>query len=117
MGSVIEQIERLREKGFKVEMDDFGSGYSSLNLLKDFKVDVLKIDMRFLADTGDQRRADIILEHVIRMAQELDMEVIAEGVETEEKLKLLVDMGCDLFQGYYFSRPVAIDDFIKYADK
>ena len=117
VGRVIEQIERLRKKGFKVEMDDFGSGYSSLNLLKDFKVDVLKIDMKFLSDSGDQERTDIILGHVIRMAQELDMEVIAEGVETEEKLKLLVDMGCDLFQGYYFSKPVAIDDFIKYADK
>ena len=117
VGRIIEQIENLRVKGFIVEMDDFGSGYSSLNLLKDFKVDVLKIDMNFLSDSGDKKRADIILEHIINMAQKLDMVVIAEGVETQEQLKLLDDMGCNLFQGYYFSKPVAIDEFIKYADK
>ena len=117
VGRVIEQIEHLRQKGFIVEMDDFGSGYSSLNLLKDFKVDVLKIDMKFLSNTGDKNRADIILEHIVNMAQKLDMVVIAEGVENKEQLELLDNMGCDLFQGYYFSKPVAIDDFIKYADK
>ena len=117
VGSVIQQMENLRKKGFIVEMDDFGSGYSSLNLLKDFKVDVLKIDMKFLSNTGDKRRADIILEHIVNMAQKLDMIVIAEGVENKEQLELLDEMGCDLFQGYYFSKPVAIDDFIKYADR
>ena len=117
VGSVIQQMENLRKKGFIVEMDDFGSGYSSLNLLKDFKVDVLKIDMKFLSNTGDKRRADIILEHIVNMAQMLDMIVIAEGVENKEQLELLDEMGCDLFQGYYFSKPVAIDDFIKYADR
>ena len=117
VGRVIEQMENLRKKGFIVEMDDFGSGYSSLNLLKDFQVDVLKIDMKFLSNTGDKKRADIILEHIINMAQKLDMVVIAEGVESKEQLELLTGMGCDLFQGYYFSKPVAIDDFIKYAER
>lgn len=117
VGRVIEQMENLRKKGFIVEMDDFGSGYSSLNLLKDFQVDVLKIDMKFLSNTGDKKRADIILEHIINMAQKLDMVVIAEGVESKDQLELLTGMGCDLFQGYYFSKPVAIDDFIKYAER
>ncbi len=116
-GRCIELIERLRDKGFLVEIDDFGSGYSSLNLLKDFKVDVLKIDMNFLSKTGDNQRADIILEHIINMAQKLDMVVIAEGVETKEQLELLDEMGCDFFQGYYFSKPIAVPEFEAFSQK
>ncbi len=117
VGRCIELMERLRQKSFRVEIDDFGSGYSSLNLLKDFKVDVLKIDMKFLSNTGDKERADIILEHIINMAQKLDMIVIAEGVETKEQMDLLDDMGCDLFQGYYFSKPISISEFEIFSKK
>ena len=115
VGRCIEMMERLRQEGFLVEIDDFGSGYSSLNLLKDFKVDVLKIDMHFLSDTGDKGRANVILEHIINMAQKLDMVVIAEGVETKDQLELLDDMGCDFFQGYYFSKPISIEEFEAYG--
>ncbi len=111
IGRCIEIMKELREKGFLIEMDDFGSGYSSLNLLKDIELDVLKIDMKFLSSTGDKKKADIILEHIITMAQRLNMIVIAEGVETREQMKMLTDMGCDLFQGYYFSKPVDVEAF------
>ena len=117
IGKCIELMTRLREKGFMVEMDDFGSGYSSLNLLKDFKVDVLKIDMRFLDSTDEPERADIILENIIHMAQQLKMIVIAEGVETKDQLMMLDQKGCDLFQGYYFSKPVDVETFEKFNGK
>jgi EAL domain-containing protein (putative c-di-GMP-specific phosphodiesterase class I) len=117
IGTCIELMGRLREKGFLVEMDDFGSGYSSLNLLKDFKVDVLKIDMRFLDSTDDPERAQIILENIIHMAQQLKMTVIAEGVETKDQLLMLDERGCDLFQGYYFSKPVDVETFEKFGGK
>ncbi len=117
VGDVITMMENLREKGFLVEMDDFGSGYSSLNLLKDFQVDVLKIDMKFLDSTDDPKRAEIILENIIHMAQQLEMVVIAEGVETLDQLRMLREKGCDLFQGYYFSKPVDVDSFVKMKGK
>jgi diguanylate cyclase (GGDEF)-like protein len=117
IGMCIELMGKLREKGFLVEMDDFGSGYSSLNLLKDFQVDVLKIDMRFLDSTDDPKRAQIILENIIHMAGQLDMVVIAEGVETKDQLLMLDEKGCDLFQGYYFSKPVDVEAFEKFEGK
>ena len=117
IGSCIELMTNLRNKGFLVEMDDFGSGYSSLNLLKDLKLDVLKIDMKFLDSTDDPQRAEIILENIIHMAQQLQMVVIAEGVETSDQLQMLREKGCDLFQGYYFSKPVDISTFEKYGGK
>ena len=71
--------------------------------------------MHFLSDTGDKGRANVILEHIINMAQKLDMVVIAEGVETKDQLELLDDMGCDFFQGYYFSKPISIEEFEAYG--
>ena len=114
IGNVIEMMDRLRQKGFMVEMDDFGSGYSSLNLLKDFKVDVLKIDMKFLDSKEDSGRARIILQHIVNLAKALEMTTIAEGVETAQQLEMLKDMGCDYFQGYYFSKPVSVGEFEDY---
>ena len=104
-------IEKLRNNGFVVEMDDFGSGYSSLNMLKDLPVDILKIDMVFLRETKSNERARIILRQIINMAKELSMPVITEGVETEEQVNTLRDMGCDMFQGYFFARPVSLEEF------
>ena len=82
-------------------MDDFGSGYSSLNVLKDIDIDVLKIDMRFLSKGSSEERGEKILEAVIKMAKSLDMLVIAEGVEEEKQVKMLKRLGCDYIQGYY----------------
>ncbi|MEG1931207.1 MAG: EAL domain-containing protein [Anaerovorax sp.] len=110
---LIEAVESLRNHGFTVEIDDFGSGYSSLNTLKDLQVDVLKLDMKFLEDKGKSDRRDRILYHVINMAKSLGLKVIAEGVETKEQADFLLSIGCELMQGYYFAKPVPVEDFEK----
>lgn len=104
-------LDKLREFGFQIGVDDFGSGYSSLNMLKDIKADVLKIDMVFLRETENHVRSRIILDSIIGMTKELGMQVLTEGVEKEEQIKLLKEMGCDYFQGYYYSKPVSIEEF------
>lgn len=104
-------VEKLQAAGFEVEMDDFGSAYSSFNMLKDICVDVLKIDMKFLGDTGNKERSHAILKSIVNLAKELNMKIIAEGVETEEQLNFLKSVGCDIYQGYYFSKPMSIADF------
>lgn len=104
-------LERLRGAGFIVEMDDFGSGYSSLNMLKDISVDVLKIDMAFLQKSKNDGKSRLILEKIIVLAKELGMRVLTEGVETDEQMEFLAAAGCDLFQGFYFSRPIPVVDF------
>ncbi len=104
-------IDHLRSHGFIIEMDDFGSGYSSLNMLKDLPVDVLKIDMMFLYKTKDYHRAQTILQTIIDLSMQLGISSITEGVETAEQRDMLVNMGCRLFQGYYFARPMPEDDF------
>lgn len=104
-------IELLQEHGFLVEIDDFGKGSSSLSLLKDIRADVLKVDMGFLRKSENTQRGNIILESVIDMAKRLGMEVISEGVETETQLKSLTELGCDMFQGYYFSKPIPVAAF------
>jgi EAL domain-containing protein (putative c-di-GMP-specific phosphodiesterase class I) len=92
-------------------MDDFGSGYSSLNMLKSLPVDVLKIDMNFLGKTDDEQKADTIVKNVINLAMDLGITSLTEGVETQGQYGILTDMGCKLFQGYYFSKPVPTDEF------
>lgn len=107
----LELISRLRKNGFIVEMDDFGSGYSSLNMLKDIHVDVLKIDMAFLRKAEDEERSRKILQMIIGLSRQLDMPVITEGVETQEQVEYLSKMGCDMFQGYYFAKPMTVEEF------
>lgn len=104
-------IGRLRDAGFVVEMDDFGSGYSSLNMLKDICVDILKVDMAFLEKTVDEERSRKILKMVIELSKGLGMPVITEGVETEEQVQYLTQIGCDMFQGYYFAKPMEVQAF------
>lgn len=106
-------IKKLREYGFHIEIDDFGSGYSSLNMLKDIEVDILKIDMAFLEETITTERTRIIIKSVIAMAKELGMEVITEGVRNEEHVTFLKEAGCDIFQGFYFDRPISVEEFEK----
>ncbi|RKM55365.1 EAL domain-containing protein [Butyrivibrio sp. CB08] len=110
-------LEDFRNDGFIVEMDDFGSGYSSLNMLKDMPVDVLKIDMKFLGKSNDEQKANIIVKNVIRLSEDLCIVSLAEGVETAENFDQLNGLGCDLFQGYYFSKPVPQADFEAMLDK
>lgn len=113
--SIRNMMTTLQEKGFVVMMDDFGSGYSSLNILKDIKVDVLKIDMRFLSDTEEETRSENILAAVVRMAKWLNLPVIAEGVERKEQVLFLKSIGCEYVQGYYFARPMPLADFEELA--
>jgi EAL domain-containing protein (putative c-di-GMP-specific phosphodiesterase class I) len=104
-------LEEFRKQGFIVEMDDFGSGYSSLNMLKDMPVDVLKIDMNFLGKSKDEAKANIIVKNVLSLSKDLCITSLAEGVETVEHFERLSSLGCNLFQGYYFSKPVPIEEF------
>ena len=92
-------------------MDDFGSGYSSLNMLKDIRVDVIKIDMAFLGKTDNVNRAEKILKIIVERSSQLEIPVITEGVETEEQVKFLQSIGCELFQGFYFAKPMEVADF------
>lgn len=111
MKKVIRLVNKLRQYGFKVEMDDFGSGYSSLNMLKDIKMDTIKLDMGFLRKTRNNDRSMSIVSNVIRLSKRLGMEVVTEGVETKEQVDALTDMGCDVFQGYYFAKPMSVWDY------
>ena len=104
-------IQGLHRKGFAVMMDDFGSGYSSLNALKDVAVDLIKLDMKFLDAKDTSGKGGSILNCIVRMTRWLGLEVLAEGVETKEQAEYLKNIGCDFMQGYYFSRPIPADEF------
>ena len=107
-------VRTLREAGFIIEMDDFGSGYSSLNALKDLDIDVLKLDMKLVSEIGDGNdKNDNILRTVVQMAKALNMSVIAEGVETRVQADYLESINCNYMQGYYFSRPIKAEDIEK----
>ena len=106
-------IRIFREEGFPVLMDDFGSGYSSLNMLKNLPVDVLKVDMAFVRELEESERAYMILKFIMNLARDLGMDVIVEGVETKKQLDYLANLGADKIQGYYFSKPLPVVDFKK----
>ncbi|MDD3410323.1 MAG: EAL domain-containing protein [Eubacteriales bacterium] len=108
---MLDVIAELKSQGFVVEMDDFGSGYSSLNMLKEIPVDVLKIDMRFLSGGDSTGRGDSILDSVVNMAHRLGLPVVAEGVETREQVDFLSSLRCDSAQGYYYYRPMPVQEF------
>jgi EAL domain-containing protein (putative c-di-GMP-specific phosphodiesterase class I) len=99
--------------GFRIEMDDFGTGYSSLGMLSHLPIDVLKLDMSFVRSAFGERRDVRMIELIIDIADYLHVPVVAEGVETEEQYLALREMGCDLVQGYYFSKPVPAEVFEK----
>lgn len=99
-------IARLRQMGFQVEMDDFGSGFSSLSMLHRINVDTLKLDLKFLQNMLDDERGHTILHTVFSLARDLSVGLIAEGVESAAQLQLLEQLGCRIFQGYYFARPM-----------
>lgn len=104
-------IERLHDEGFIIEIDDFGSGYSSFNFLKDVCADVIKIDGVFLKKSSHEERGEQILRSIISLSHDIGMDVITEGVENVDQLSMLAKMNCDWFQGYYFSKPIAVGDF------
>ena len=109
--AMIETISKLKEYGFSVSMDDFGSGYSSLNSLKDMPLDVLKLDAEFFrGDSSDERR-EIVVSEAIKLAKSLNMKTVAEGVEIKEQVDFLAKQGCDLIQGYYYAKPMPVSEY------
>lgn len=108
-------IKKLQMFGFIVEMDDFGSGYSSLNALKDIPVNIIKMDMRFVSQTQDPARADTIIKMILAMAKELNMEVVAEGVETVEQAEKLKQYGCSYIQGYLYAKPMPTEEYPEFV--
>lgn len=106
-----EVMKALHEHGYVVEMDDFGSGYSSLNVLKDIDMDIVKLDMLFLSEEGSRHRGGIILSSVVRMFKWLGLPVIAEGVESIEQADFLKSIGCDYMQGYLYAKPLPGEEF------
>ena len=110
---LIRTTVKLREFGFQVEMDDFGSGYSSLHMLKEVPVDRIKLDLHFLNGTGDPERGRIIVSHIIQMVDSLGMNLIAEGVENIAQARFLQSRGCSEMQGFYFYEPMSLQEFEK----
>ena len=108
---IISTVDKLREVGFIVEMDDFGSGYSSLNMLNQMKLDVLKLDMKFIQTETAKPAEQGIMRFVVNLARWLNLSVVAEGVETRAQLERLREVGCDYVQGYFFSRPLPSQEF------
>ena len=108
---IVQIVEELVDIGFSIEIDDFGSGYSSLNTLKNVPAQVVKLDMRFLDDDGDSQRGGNILESIVRMVKWLEMSVIAEGVENKEQADFLKSIGCSYVQGYLYARPMPLADY------
>lgn len=106
-------VEKLRKLGFVIEIGDFGVGYSSLKMLRDCDIEILKFDMEFLSNTRTPRNAYIIMKQFVTMAHSLGTKIVAKGIEYKEQVELLATYGCDLFQGYYFSKPIEISMFEK----
>ena len=114
---IISTVNRLRDLGFRIEMDDFGTGYSSLNMISSLPIDALKLDMKFIRNAFRDGRDTRLIEVIIDIADYLSVPVIAEGVETEEQLRALRAMGCDLVQGYYFSKPVPPEEYESFMEQ
>lgn len=114
--ALIDTIDKLHKAGIKILMDDFGTGYSSLNMLKSIPVDILKLDKSFVDDIGESK-GDIVVSTIVSLGQLLDMKIVAEGVETKEQYEFLRDIFCDEIQGYYFSRPISSEEYIKKMTK
>lgn len=108
---MIDTVETLRKSGFLIEMDDFGSGYSSLNMFSQMKLDILKLDMKFVQNETEKSADQSILDDIINMAHKLCLKVVAEGVEYKEQVERLQAIGCDYAQGYYFAKPMPAAEF------
>ena len=108
------ELVKLQKLGFKLEVDDFGAGFSSLNLIRNVTVDTIKIDKDFLDSEMASDKGKIVINHTIDMAKDLRLQVIAEGVETQEHVDFLKNSRCDIAQGFYFARPMPLEEFNKF---
>ena len=106
-------VGRLRNDGFKIEMDDFGTGYSSLAMLAQVPVDVIKMDMLFVRGMHSNEKRETMIRLVMDIAKYLNIKIVAEGVEDKETVDFLKSVGCSIIQGYYFSKPLPEEDFVK----
>lgn len=106
-------VGQLKKEGFIIEMDDFGSGYSSLNMLAELPIDILKLDMKFLQNKGEQSKNENIMSAIVELAKKINLYVIAEGVEKEKQISMLKSMKCDMVQGYYYAKPMPAGEFEK----
>ena len=108
-------VQRMKENGVKTSIDDFGTGFSSLNLLTDFMFDIVKLDKSFIDNIIKHGNStdEIVIRNIVKMVKELDMKTVAEGVETPEQAKLLKKLGCNIVQGYLYDKPLCHDDFTK----
>ena len=111
---IIAQVKELQELGFMIEMDDFGSGYSSLGMLSSFPLNIIKLDISFVRNI---RENEVVIENIIKMAHRLGLLTVAEGAETDEQVTTLKTLGCDFIQGFYFSKPLPVKDFETYLNK
>ena len=114
---MIEAVRKFQQAGFNVLMDDFGSGYSSLNMLRNMPVDILKLDMRFVENVAESPRAAAIVRNVVNLARDIDMDVIIEGVEKKEQVEFLKGIGCTNIQGFYFSYPLSKEDYLAHLEE
>lgn len=115
--SSLNTINKLKNKGVRISIDDFGVAYSSLNYLKSLPVDELKIDRSFIADITSDKNNKNIVEVTVNLGNKLNLTVVAEGVETKEQLEMLKQMNCNRVQGFYFSKPIPLNSFVsKYKD-
>lgn len=112
-----EQVDRFQKLGFRVWMDDFGSGYSSLDVLQGIHFDLIKLDMRFMKQFNNDEKSKIIITELVKMAMGLGIETVSEGVETEEQVEFLEEVGCTKQQGFYYSKPLSIDELYKKMDE
>lgn len=110
---IINTVDELRNKGFIIEMDDFGSGYSSLNMLGEMSLDILKLDMKFIRNQMAKPAERSLLQGIIDMAHALNLKVVAEGVETVEQKERLRSLNCDIAQGYFYAKPTPAADYEK----
>lgn len=114
---VIETIQKIREKGIKIYIDDFGTKYSSLNYLFRFPIDGIKIDKSFIDKINESKKELTIVKNIVNLAEEIGIEVVAEGVEEKRQLEALIDINCNKIQGYIFSKPIDSNEIIKYLNK
>ncbi len=110
---IINKIEKLRERGFRVSVDDFGAGYSSLNLIGILPVDIIKLDKGFIKNSLGNKKGKNIIKGLISILNEIDMEIVCEGIETKEEEKIVYEFGCDSMQGFLYDKPIPVEDFEK----
>ena len=111
------EVRKFRNAGYHIWIDDFGSGYSSLNTLVDYEFDVLKLDLEFMRSFDNNPKTGELLKHVVLASKEMGFECLQEGVETEDHLRFLREIGCERAQGFYFARPMPIDESRKYTSE